>query len=58
MSSAWWPWTSEEQSEWERKVQREQAEGVEELIDRMASDGWAGSSYDPLQPTGRLGGCR
>jgi hypothetical protein len=49
MSTAWWPWTSEEESEWEREAQQEQAEGVEELLDQMAS-GLAGSSYDPLQP--------
>ena len=50
MSSNWWPWSSEEEAEWERELQEEQPGWMEELIDHMASDGLAGSCYDPLQP--------
>jgi hypothetical protein len=50
MSSNWSPWTSAEEAEWEREVRQDPDGSIEELIDHMASDGLAGSSYDPLQP--------
>jgi hypothetical protein len=49
MTSNWWPWSPEEEAEWQREAQQ-QSGWMDELIDHMVSDGLAGSCYDPLQP--------
>jgi hypothetical protein len=50
MSSNWWPWSPEEEAEWEHELRREEFGWMEELIDHMVNDGLAASCYDPLQP--------
>jgi hypothetical protein len=45
-----WPWTWEEEKEWERELHREELGWMEELVDHIVRDGMAGSGYDPLQP--------
>lgn len=44
-----WPWSWEEEAEWEQELQQEEFGWMEELIDHMVSDSLAGSCYDPLQ---------
>ena len=50
MSSHPWPWTPEEEAEWERELQQQEYGWMEEWIDHAIVDALAGSSYDPLQP--------
>lgn len=50
MSPDKWPWSLEEQAEWEDELRREQSGWMEELIDHIINNGLASSSYDPLQP--------
>jgi hypothetical protein len=45
-----WPWSWEEEAEWQEELRQQELGGLDELIDHMISDGLAGSSYDPLQP--------
>jgi hypothetical protein len=45
-----WPWSWEEEAEWEQELRPEEYGWMEELIDHMISDALAGSCYDPLQP--------
>lgn len=50
MTSNPWPWSAEEEAQWERELQQQEFGWMEELIDHMVSEGLAGPSYDPLQP--------
>ena len=50
MNPTQWPWTWEEEKEWERELREQECGWMEELVDHMARDGMAGSIYDPLQP--------
>ena len=50
MNSNRWPWSADEEAEWEQQLQTEEFGWMEELIDHMISDGLAGLCYDPLQP--------
>jgi len=45
-----WPWSWEEEAEWQEELRQEEFGWMDELIDHMINDGLAGSSYDPLQP--------
>ncbi|GEM_PF-4939195 len=45
-----WPWSWEEEVEWQEEIRQEEFGWLDELIDHMINDGLAGSSYDPLQP--------
>ncbi|MBZ5613234.1 MAG: hypothetical protein LAO23_04425 [Acidobacteriia bacterium] len=45
-----WPWSWEEEVQWQEEMRQEEFGWMEELIDRMINDGLACSSYDPLQP--------
>ena len=45
-----WPWSDEEEAQWERELGQQEFGWIDELIDHMISDALAGSSYDPLQP--------
>jgi hypothetical protein len=48
MSANHWPWSLEEEEQWEQELRREEFGWMEELIDHMISNGLASSSYDPL----------
>ena len=50
MKPTQWPWTWEEEKEWEQELRQEEFGWMEELVDHMIRDGMAGFSYDPLQP--------
>jgi hypothetical protein len=43
-----WPWSWEEETEWEQELQQGEFVWMDELIDHMVSDSLAGSGYDPL----------
>ncbi len=43
-----WPWSEEEEAQWELELKQQEFGWIDELIDHMISDGLAGSSYDPL----------
>ena len=43
-----WPWSEEEEAQWEQELNQQEFGWIDELIDHMISDGLAGSSYDPL----------
>lgn len=45
-----WPWSDEEEAQWELELRQQEYGWIDELIDHMISDGLAGFSYDPLQP--------
>jgi hypothetical protein len=45
-----WPWSWEEEAEWQEELRQEEYGSIDELIDHMINDALAGSSYDPLQP--------
>jgi hypothetical protein len=45
-----WPWTDEEEEQWEQELRQQEFGWMEELIDHMISDSLAGSCYDPLEP--------
>jgi hypothetical protein len=45
-----WPWSWEEEAEWQDELRQEELGWMDELIDHMISGDLAGSSYDPLQP--------
>jgi hypothetical protein len=45
-----WPWSWEEEVQWQEEMRQEEFGWMDELIDRMINDGLACSSYDPLQP--------
>ncbi len=48
MSANPWPWSDEEEAQWELELRQQEFGWIDELIDHMISDGLAGSSYDPL----------
>jgi len=50
MSPTQWPWSWEEEKEWEQELRQEEFGWMEELVDHLIRDGMAGSRYDPLQP--------
>lgn len=43
-----WPWSEEEEAQWEQELNQQEFGWIDELIDHMISHGLAGSSYDPL----------
>jgi hypothetical protein len=45
-----WPWSWEEEAQWQEELHREESGWMEDLIDHMINDRSPGSSYDPLQP--------
>jgi hypothetical protein len=45
-----WPWSWEEEKEWQEELRQEGFEWMDELIDHMINDALAGPSYDPLLP--------
>jgi hypothetical protein len=45
-----WPWSWEEEAEWQTELRQEEFGWMDELIDQMINDALAGPSYDPLQP--------
>jgi hypothetical protein len=45
-----WPWSWEEEVEWQEEMRQVEFGWMDELIDHMINDGLACSSYDPLQP--------
>lgn len=48
MSANPWPWSDEEEAQWERELRQQEFGWIDELIDHMISDALAGSCYDPL----------
>lgn len=44
-----WPWSWEEEAEWQEELSQEEFGWMDELND-MVNHGLDGSSYDPLQP--------
>ena len=50
MSADKWPWSVEEEAEWQEELRREEYGWMEELIDHLVNNGLACSAYDPLQP--------
>ena len=49
MNPTQWPWSPEEEAEWEQELRQQEFGWMEELIDHMISESLAGYSYDPLQ---------
>lgn len=49
MSANKWPWSAEEEAEWQQELFPEEYGWMEELIDQLVSNSLAGSAYDPLQ---------
>ena len=45
-----WPWSLDEEAEWEEKLRQQEFGWMETMISDMVNDGLAGPSYDPLQP--------
>jgi len=45
-----WPWSWEEETEWQEELRQEEFGWMDELIDHMINDALAGPSYDPLLP--------
>ena len=53
MNSNQWPWTWEEEADWNQQLQQEEFGWMEEWIDKMISDALAGYHYDPLEQQDR-----
>jgi hypothetical protein len=49
MSPNQWPWSDEEEAQWEQELRQQEFGWIDELIDHMISDALAGPCYDPLQ---------
>lgn len=50
MTANQWPWSADEEAEWERQLREQEFGWMEELIDHMISDALAAHCYDPLEP--------
>jgi hypothetical protein len=50
MNPITWPWSWEEEVEWQEEVRQEELGWMDQLTDQMSNDSLADSSYDPLQP--------
>jgi len=43
-----WPWSPEEEAQWEKELQQSPVGQIGDLIDEMVSNGLGSVAYDPL----------